>query len=95
MSPAKNSPKGFKYASHTAWRRVENESIVLDLNSSVYYSLNDTASFIWEKLGSGADLPEIAAALSEEFEVSEADAAKDIAKVVEMLRKEKLVVPAE
>jgi hypothetical protein len=95
MPPSKDAPKGFKYAAHTAWRRVENESIVLDLNSSVYYSLNDTASFIWEKLGTGASLSEIAAAVASEFDVTKGEASKDIGKVVEMLRKEKLLVPAE
>jgi hypothetical protein len=95
MTPMKKIPKGFKHASHTAWRRVENESIVLDLNSSKYYSLNDTASFIWERLGSGASLLEIAAALASEFEVGQTEAAKDVAKVVELFRKEKLLAPAE
>lgn len=95
MPPSKDAPKGFKYAAHTAWRRVENESIVLDLNSSVYYSLNDTASMIWEKLGKGESVEDIAAALADEFDVTEAEASKDVAKVVAMLRDEKLLVPAE
>lgn len=94
MTPPKEA-KGFKHAPHTAWRRVEEESIVLDLNTSVYYSLNDTASFIWERLGKGETLPVIAAALAEEFDVEEAEAAKDLDAVVASLRKDKLLVAAE
>jgi coenzyme PQQ synthesis protein D (PqqD) len=94
MSPAKKSPEKFKHAAHTAWRRVENESIILDLNSSVYYSLNDTGAFIWERLGAGDAASKVAAALSVEFDVKPEAAARDLDELVEKLCKEKLLIPA-
>jgi len=93
MSDAKK-PRRYKHASHAAWRRVDEETIILDLNSSVYYSLNDTGSFIWEKLGEGAVPALIAGALSEEFDVKPEAAARDVDQLVERLRKEELLVAA-
>ena len=94
MSPAQKSAERFKYSPQAAWRRVENETIILDLNTSVYYSLNDTAAFVWEKLGPGATVPEIAAAMSAEFAVTTEKAAKDAREIVDDLLEQKLLLPA-
>lgn len=84
----------WKFAPHAAWRVVEQETIVLDLNTSVYFSLNDTASLVWKKLGEGASAPEIAQAVLEAYDVDEKSARADVDALVEELRKENLLVPA-
>ena len=94
MSRTKAAVQKYKHASHTAWRRVESESIILDLNTSVYYSLNDTGAFIWERLGSGATVPQVATELCVEFDVEPETAARDMDEVIAKLCSEKLLLPA-
>lgn len=94
MNPAKRRPEKFKHAEHTAWRRVEKESIILDLNTSVYYSLNETGAFIWERLGAGDTAPEVADGLCAEFDVTSDSAERDIAELIQKLSDEKLLLPA-
>jgi hypothetical protein len=94
MASAEKDQKRYKHSPDTAWRRVEGEAVILDLKSSRYYSLNDSAAFIWERLDSGATVSEIAPILSAEYDVSTAAAARDAAALVRDLQKEKLLVPA-
>ncbi len=70
------------------------ESIILDLNTSVYYSLNDTGAFIWERLGSGATAAEISTELCAEFDVKPDAAARDADELIAKLSQEKLLLPA-
>ncbi len=84
----------YKHSAGSAWRRVEQEAIVLDLETSVYYSLNDVGAFIWEKLGAGATLAEVVDALCAEYDVPARDAEKDVEDLVGKLRAEKLLVEA-
>lgn len=94
MTAPKKTSDRFKHAAHAAWRKVGDETIILDLNSSVYYSLNETGSFVWEQLGNGEALPDVAEALTDEFEISADKAEKDAAELVDSLVKEKLLVAA-
>jgi hypothetical protein len=100
MSPAKKAAakKGadekLKHADHTAWRRVEKESIILDLNTSVYYSLNETGAFVWERLGAGDAVAQVVAGLSAEFDVKADVAERDVAELIQELREQKLLIPA-
>jgi hypothetical protein len=67
--------------------------VLLDLDSNFYFTLNETAIFVWKLLaGKAAPSPdEIAVLLSREFEVDVAAARGDVDGVLEMLKREKLV----
>ncbi len=93
MTKAKESGK-YKHADHVSWRRVENEAVVLDLNSSDYFSLNETGLLIWEKIGEGSNLEELAEAVAAEYDVEEKAAKTDVKKLVDELLKKKLIEPA-
>jgi hypothetical protein len=94
MTMAKKETVRFKYSPHAAWRLVEQETIILDLNTSVYYSLNLTASFVWKKLGEGLSVPEISEALAEEYGVKPETAAADVDEIVKELQKSTMLLPA-
>ena len=94
MPESSKKTRRYKHAPHAAWRHVEGEAIILDLNTSVYYSLNDTGARIWERLGEGAPPEKIAEELSGEFEVKAEAAARDIEQIVARLLKESLLVQA-
>jgi hypothetical protein len=93
MNMAKKSAgPSYKHAPHVAWRRVENEAVVLDLNSSEYVSLNETAVLIWEKLGDGEPLERIQSAVCGEFDVSSDEALAGIKRFVKELTHKKLLL---
>lgn len=49
---------------------------MVDFNGII--NLNETGAFLWEKLHDGADIPALAKALTEEYEVSLAEARADV-----------------
>jgi len=89
----KPSTETFKHAPNTAWRRIDDEAVVLDLRTSVYYSLNDTAAFVWERVGEGLNAEQIAQRLVEEFDPSPESALRDVEELLRDLRKNELIVP--
>lgn len=83
----------FKRAAHTAFRRIEDEGVVLDLRTSAYYSLNETARAVWEGLEEGLSVAAISEKLSSEFDETPAKIEGDVATIVGQLTKEGLIEP--
>jgi hypothetical protein len=81
----------YAHAPDAAWRRIEDESVVLDLRTGAYWSLNDTASVIWETIGEGLPPARAVERLCAEFEVTEAAAARDASEAVARLLSEGLI----
>lgn len=86
--------ESYKVAPHAAWRRVDDEIVVLDLNSSVYYSLNDSGARAWELLAESLPVELVAERMAEEYETDPRSIQKDLRELVSELRREKLVVAA-
>ena len=59
-------------------RTIEDEAVLLDLDSGQYYGLNTVGARIWELLGDGHSASSICEVVVQEFEVSEAEAAADV-----------------
>ena len=77
-----------------AWRRVDDEVLVLHLRTGYYYSLNETGARLWEELAAGTGFSSACAVLAREFAV-EADAARaDAEAVLAELCRENLLCPA-
>jgi hypothetical protein len=79
------------YAKHVAWRKVDDEVVILDLETSVYYSLNETASDIWELIGKGLSEDDIAEEIAGRYDQKAASVKKDVTALVKKLKKEKLI----
>jgi len=63
-----------KYAidkNRVVYKVVDKETIILDLNNGNYYSLNDSAAFIWESLSTGKNLDEIIGSMKKSFPAEE------------------------
>ena len=84
----------YKHAEHVAWRKVEKDAVLLDLNTSVYYSLNGVGAIIWERLGAGASPDEVKDEVCSEFDVQPKDAQKHLETFVRELCAKKLLCPA-
>jgi hypothetical protein len=82
----------YEPASHVAWRRVDEEVVVLDLNTSVYYAFNESAARIWELLCDGKSLERVVETIVAEFDSPPATVKKDVQALLKDLRAEKLML---
>lgn len=83
----------YKVASHISWRRVDDEIVVLDLNTSVYYTFNDVAARIWELLAESRPVESVASALAEEYDADVASIGKDVKEFLKEVDAERLLEP--
>jgi hypothetical protein len=82
----------YKQAENITWRRVENELVLLNLDTSDYFTLNEIGGIIWERLGEGATIEDIQDKICQEYEVTAAQANKDITTLIAKLRKANLLL---
>ena len=90
-------PKGsdkFKHASNVTWRQVDKDAVILDLDTSNYFSLNEVGVLVWERLGDGATIAEVCEEVCKLYDVPPKDALRDIEKLVAALSAKKLLVKA-
>jgi hypothetical protein len=59
-------------------RLVGDETVLLDLESGIYFGLDGVGKRIWESVGEGLSLAETAGAIASEFEVEETQAQADL-----------------
>jgi hypothetical protein len=69
-----------------AWQQVGDESVVLDLQSSVYYSGNPSGTVLWQRLVDGATIEQLVDALTGGFEVTPEQARGDVLDFLDELR---------
>lgn len=73
------------------WHVAGDEVVVLDLEGSVYLKLNGSGRVLWERLAASCDQAELTAALLDEYDVSEEQAATDVAAFLDQLRERELL----
>ena len=59
-------------------RLVEDETVVLDLESGMYFGIEGTGKRIWELVAEGHSLREIVGIIIAEYEADEADVERDV-----------------
>lgn len=64
---------------------------LLDLNSSMYFSVNAVGACVWRAMERPVTLTELARIVSESFEISPDDCQSDVATLVSQLRRNGLV----
>jgi len=60
------------------WRELEGEVVLLDLRSSMYFTLNSTGKLLWDVLAQPATAQSLAASIVDAYGVSDAQAASDV-----------------
>ncbi len=71
------------------------ETVLLNSESGVYFSLNEVGGFIWERLSEEARTYEdLVDSVMAEYDTDEAACRKDIQDILEEMEKEKLVTTA-
>lgn len=87
--------RAYRFSPDIAWRRIGDESVVLDLKSSDYYSLNETAALLWESLGEGLTPEKAVARLCEEFEAEPDAVRKDVEAALAELLSARLILRSD
>lgn len=64
---------------------LEDEAVLLDMDSKQYFRLNGTAAFIWKALERGLPHAKIVEDLTETFDVAEAEAAAELDRLLNEL----------
>lgn len=82
-----------KKSDKVTWRGMEDDCILLHLDTGIYYTLNEVGRFLWESCDGKRKLRMIFEELLEHYEVDPETAKKDIFEIVEDLVKEGLVEP--
>ena len=77
------------------WRNIDDEAIILNLDSGVYYGLNKTGSLIWTLLSQKSATENIIGELSSSYGISKKQATQDVLAMLEGLAKESLISPQE
>ena len=59
-------------------RLVDDETVLLDLESGMYFGLDGVGKRIWESVADGKSLGDIAAIITAEYDVDESQALADV-----------------
>src|SRR5580658_2946288 len=76
-------------------RQFDDEGILANFDTGIYYSLTDTAADVWLGLKSGATVEDIAAAFAKLGGESFEDCKRSVAGFVEVLLAEEMIMPLE
>jgi len=77
-----------------AWRRLEGEIVALDLDRSLYLSVNTTGAALWQSLAQGATTQRLEQILIDEYGADPQTAARDVAAFIAALQQQGLLVEA-
>ena len=75
-------------------RTVGDETILLDLQSGTYFTLNRVGSVIWQALQDGPSIDELTADVVAGFEIDEATARADVAEFLDEMAAQGLLATA-
>lgn len=70
---------------------LEGESVILHLDSGIYYGLNEVGARIWELIQQPCSLSCIKSSLLKEYQVSEADCTQALVDILKSLQRADLV----
>lgn len=81
-------------ASHAAYQVVANEAILINLNTGMTFSLNETGTWLWERLDGATPLASHASALADFCQIPDqvAQVSADLIDLGQALASEGLVV---
>ncbi|MFH1213219.1 MAG: PqqD family protein [Candidatus Neomarinimicrobiota bacterium] len=85
----------YKRTEQVEWRKFENESLLLNVQTGTYFRINEVGSFIWENLDGKKTAENLINSIVRRFDVSEATARQDYQKFTEQLLQDKLIISAE
>lgn len=73
------------------YSELDNEAVILHLQSGTYYGLNQVGARIWDMLRQPRKVAEILAAILDNYEVESARAERDLVALLQRLSDERLI----
>lgn len=83
--------KCIKKAKDVEAKVIDDETLILEPESSSFFRLNETGTEVWKNANGHVKLKDIAKSISTKFDVDEKKALKDIVALVKQLEIKKLV----
>lgn len=82
----------YQLAEKISWKEMDGLVIIVDLESGAYFSLNSTASDIWQAIVSGKTEEEVKKIISEKYEVEGETIDKDVSACIDSWLSENLII---
>jgi hypothetical protein len=80
---------------HVVAETLDGEATIVDLENGTYYALNESGSFIWERLTRGSEPAEVADGLASTYELDPGRATAAVDGLLDELSGHGLIVPAQ
>ena len=80
-----------KRSAQAAFEVVEDEAIIIDLNTGSYYSLNDTGTMFWKLLDGQRTIADCARAIAQEYAVEAGEVEQDLLELAGAFQEEGLI----
>jgi hypothetical protein len=94
-SPTGTTPR-YRIRESVLHTRLETESVLLHLDSGLYFSLNSVGSRIWDRLAEGPrTIDDLLSQITKEYEVSPEQAEPDLLALLQELVRHKLLEPTD
>ncbi len=74
------------------WRKMGEETVLLNSRSENYYSLNEVGTRVWELIDGQATVREIASRIAEQYDAPVEEIEKDVVALLQELREQELVL---
>ena len=86
------SNRALKISEDAVTQEVSGETVILDLKSEQYFSLDATGTRVWQLLASHREEGEVLKRMLTEFDVDERTLAADLASLIDNLLEQGLVI---
>ena len=85
---------GFSIPEHVVFQELDGEMVLLDLERSRYFGLDEVGARAWQLMAGQADLEVVVATLLDEYDVEEATLRRDLGALIEELAGHGLIAVA-
>ncbi len=86
-----NMKRNFKISDEVAISEINNESVILNLNTGIYFQTNELGSFIISQLNEFTSLENLKEGIMQNFEVPDDQCQIDLLNFIEMLKEKNLL----
>jgi hypothetical protein len=86
-----NGTSVFTIPEHVIMRTVGADAVIVDLESGMYFGMNEVGASIWKHLAAGASLAEIEDAVMAEFDVDRQTVDADVRRIIQDLIASRLI----
>lgn len=85
----------YQLADHISFTDVDDEAVLLDLNSGAYYGLNHIGAQLLKELKAHNSIENAITLIAEQYQITDNSVKKDIDELIQQLLEQKLIVTIE